>query len=94
MKTILMTTVLFATTSAFAHGNLAAQAHDALTVALKLVQTQEPKETLRNFKSVSAEKIAHETFAVVVSYTNQTSVNYVCQEDESVEPVVWACTKK
>jgi len=65
-----------------------------LTVALEMVQKTESKETLRNFKSVSAEKIAHETFAVVVNYTNQTSVNYVCAEDETVNPVVWNCTKK
>jgi hypothetical protein len=92
-KVILFASVLSAST-VWAHGNLAQQANAAVTAALAQVQKNEPKETLRNFKSVSAELIGHEMFAVVVSYTNQTALNYACQEDESVEPAVWNCQKK
>ncbi len=94
MKTIISTLAFLATSAAFAHGNLAVQAQSALTAALTTLQKTEPKETLRRFKSISADLIAHETFAVVVGYTDGSQLNYVCAEDESVEPVVWGCTKK
>lgn len=94
MKMILSALILMATSSAMAHGNLASQAQSALNAALTTVQKTEPKETLRRFKSISAELIAHETFAVVVGYADGAQINYVCAEDESVEPVVWGCTKK
>jgi len=94
MKAIFSTLILLASSAAFAHGNLAQQSHAALTKAIETLQKNEPKETLRRFKSISAELIAYETFAVVVNYTDATQINYVCAEDETVSPVVWNCTKK
>ncbi len=94
MKMIITSLLVLATGSAMAHGNLAAQANAAVSTALKVVQRDEPRESLRRFKSISAELVGHETFSVAVGYTDGAQLNYICSEDESVEPVVWGCTKQ
>lgn len=80
--------------SAFAHGNRAHQAQEAVHEALEVLQRDEPKETLRAFKSVSAEMTGHELFHVMVGYEDGHQLMYNCGEDESVDPVVWKCVKQ
>lgn len=94
MKTILTSLLLLSSTAVWAHGNAAHQAQSAIASALNLVQSTQPLEKMRLFQSVKAEKIAHETFAVTVAYTDQSEIHYVCRENEDVDPVVWACDLK
>jgi hypothetical protein len=97
MKTLITPTLALTfaltTTSAWAHGNLAKQANAAVTSAVTTLE-QTHRAELRDFKSVTAEVIGHETFAVKVVFSNQTEVSYVCAEDESVEPAIWNCIQK
>jgi hypothetical protein len=94
MKMIITSVLTLVASAAFGHGNVAVQANNAITEALKTVQRDEPRETLRRFKSISAEVAGYEKFDVVVTYTDSNVLRYICVEDESVEPVVWGCLKQ
>jgi hypothetical protein len=94
MKMMMISALTLVATTALGHGNVAVQANNAVTAALKTVQRDEPRESLRRFKSISAEVAGYEKFEVLVGYTDGNTLRYICVEDESVEPVVWGCLKQ
>lgn len=94
MKMIVTFALALVATVAFGHGNVAVQANNAVTAALKPAQRDEPREILRRFKSISAEVVGYKKFDVVVGYTGDNTRHCICGGSESVESIVWVCIKQ
>lgn len=93
MKKTVFAALMLVSPASFAHGNLAQQAHDAVTSSLKLFQTQEVA-SIRQFRGISANLVARETFNVTITLADNSVIKHLCIENEDVEPVVWECTKQ
>ncbi len=93
MKNVLaLMFVLALGSQAHAHGSVAHQAHDAVGAAIQLF-SKNPVEITRNFSSVSAVLAGHEKFNVTITLRDQiTQYQFVCVENESVNPVIWDCS--
>lgn len=77
---------------ALAHGPLAEQGANAVDAAVTRFLKQQPKDTTRQFHSISATVAGHEKFSVVITLKDQTTkFNFNCAENENVEPVAWEC---
>jgi len=91
MKHILIAAAFLTSNLAFAHGTLPEQAASAIHVAAEMMEHSQPKEVLKEMLSVTATKKGHEQFDVVFTLNDGTTFNYACEENESVNPVVWEC---
>lgn len=95
MKKIIALLLTLSAPAVWANGNLAHQAEGALTAALTALQKTESEEHLYLLKSVAAEAVAgREAFAVTIGFSDNKQIQYDCAEDESVNPVLWICTRK
>ena len=94
MKKIIALAALCAPVTAFAHGSLPEQAADAIRSSAKIFAQTQPKELQRAFRAATAVKTGHEQFAVTFTLANNAQLNYACQENEEVDPVVWECQAK
>ncbi len=90
MKAILALALLTPSLT-FAHGSVPHQAADAIEKAVETFEATQTQDTRRLFQSISANKTGHEQFAVTIGLRNGATIAYSCQEDESVNPVVWNC---
>lgn len=94
MKKLFVLATALAPLSAFAHGSLPEQAADAIKSSAKIFAQTQPKEIQRTFRAATAVKTGHEQFAVTFTLANNAQLNYACQENEEVDPVVWECAAK
>lgn len=91
MKHAVIAASMFFSTAAFAHGTLPEQAASAIHVAAEMMEHSQPKEVLKEMLSVTATKVGHEQFEVVFNLNDGTKFTYACEENETVNPVVWEC---
>jgi hypothetical protein len=92
MKFVMTAIALFSPALALAHGSAAHQASEAVEAATKLFTSTQSQEIKKDFLSVSATKVGYEQFNVVITLKErETHFNYFCQENETVNPVVWEC---
>ena len=80
--------------AALAHGTVPQQAAAAATSTAELfVKTQTP-EIRRQFQTITASVAGHEQFDVVVTLKTKAQLNYFCEENEAMDPVVWECVAR
>lgn len=86
--------LLFFSVTAMAHGSLPEQAASAAHVAAEMLEQSQPREVLRKMQSMTATKVGHEQFDVVFALDDGTQFTFGCEENETVEPVVWECVSR
>lgn len=95
MKSTILATLFFASCLTWADGPIAHQAAGAVDSAVKLFLTSQPQEIVRQFQAINASRLGHEQFEVVITLADgKTLFNYMCEENESVQPVTWDCSAR
>lgn len=77
--------------TASAHGSIAHQASEAVSIATAQFTAAQPRDVNRSVVSVNAALTGHEQFTVTIALKTGAAFNYACAENEDVDPVVWEC---
>lgn len=95
MKFSALAALFFMSSLAFADGPIAHQASEAVEVATNMFSATQTPEIAKQFQSINATKVGHEQFAIVITLNDgKTAFAYMCEENESVQPVIWECAAR